>query len=172
MPVDLSISTKMAANALDLAQAAQWAVKPLKEDATNMAIRINLAAEKIQKLAKNLEKFVYTVPVPHFPTALPTMPKAGMVTYTTPPPAGVATKAGDLDLSGTPSVEDFLKRAKNVNSFLEIGVEPMVAPKTAFLRIGLGGQDMAEQVYMQGFLRNPAPDAYFEPAPDKPPDEG
>ncbi|CAD7938384.1 unnamed protein product [Amoebophrya sp. A25] len=120
MPVDLSISSKMAANALDLAQAAQFAVRPLKEDATNMAIRINIAAEKIAQLAKNLEKFVYTVPVPHFPASLPMLPKASAMTYATP---GAATNSAAMlvDQSGTPSVDDFLKRAKNVNSFLEVG---------------------------------------------------
>lgn len=72
MPVDLSIGTKMGANALDLARAAQMAVQPLKDDATNMAIRINIAAERIAQVAKNLEKFVYTVPIPQFPAAMPT----------------------------------------------------------------------------------------------------
>ncbi|CAD7927194.1 unnamed protein product [Amoebophrya sp. A120] len=127
MPVDLSISTKMAANALDLAQAAQWAVKPLKEDATNLAIRINLAAEKIAQVAKNLEKFVYTVPVPHFPSAIPTLPKAGLATYTTPPPGSPQEAAAGNSVTGGPTVDDLLSRAKNVNSFLEIGRSSFLA---------------------------------------------
>ena len=109
MPVDLSISSKMAANALDLAQAAQFAVRPLKEDATNMAIRINIAAEKIAQLAKNLEKFVYTVPVPHFPAAIPTLPKASVMGYGTPPPI--------IPGQPEPKLDDFLTRAKNVSIY-------------------------------------------------------
>lgn len=118
MPVDLSISTKMAANALDLARAAQQAVIPLKEDATNMAIRINIAAERIAQVAKNLEKFVYTVPVPYFPTAMPTTMKASIQPYNTPQKqAEVAVMDSQLD----GNLQEFMKRAKQASMFYDCG---------------------------------------------------